>query len=219
MKVYKYTLEFMEEVFFSSQEIDTLFMTKPLIGNYALIYAMGWCNARYNQTKVSYQEDFKKLNNEGIYITPAIINDPKYIIFTFNGLSDTYYHKMERALQNYPQMGRIKALSSGNKAEGLIFCKNDIKKISYIRLGKFMGKVKVTYEECSYKVIEDQKECYGLVNSVDLQEDFELISFRMINVHPVPLFKKLHGKGKMYQISTSEGVIYYPCSVVLGGIV
>ena len=218
MKVYKYTLEFMEEVYFSSQEIDTFFSTKPLIGNYALAYAMNWCRAKYNQNYVSYEEDFKILNYRGLYITPANIINPKYNIFTFNGLSHGYYHKMERALWNYPQMGKIKALSVGNKGEGLIFSKEEIRKISYIRLGKFMGKVKVTYEECSFNIIEDEKECFGLINSLDLDKEFEVVNFDLINVHPVSLFKNLRGKGKLYEINTKEGKIFYPCNMVLGGV-
>ncbi|KEI17805.1 hypothetical protein Z959_06060 [Clostridium novyi B str. ATCC 27606] len=217
MEIYRYTLEFMEEVFFSSQEVDILFSTKPYIGNYALAYAMGWCKSKYNQNYISYEEDFKLLNKEGIYITPAYVDDPKYTIFTFNALSDSYYHKMERAKANYPQMGKIKALSSGNKAEGLIFSKDELKKVSYIRLGKFMGKVKVTYEECNFEIINDLKECYGLINSLDLSESFDAKSFELINMQPLSLFKNLKGKGEMYSIRTSHGEIFYPSKINFGG--
>lgn len=217
MEIYKYTLEFMEEVFFSSQEIDILFSTKPFIGNYALAYAMGWCKAKYNQNYISYEEDFKVVNEKGLYITPGYIKQPMYNIFTFNALSHEYYHKMERAQVNYPQMGKIKALSVGNKAEGLIFSENELKKVSYIRLGKFMGKVKVSYEKCSFNVVEDYKNCYGLVNSLDLSEEFDIKGFDLINIHPVSLFKNLTGKGKMYHIKTNGNEIFYPCQVKFGG--
>jgi CRISPR-associated protein Csc1 len=217
MQIYKYTLEFMEEVFFSSQEIDTLFSTKPFIGNYALTYAMGWCKSKYNQNYISYEEDFQLVNNSGLYITPAYIKEPKYSIFTFNALSDQYYHKMERALANYPQVGKIKVLSVGNKAEGLIFSENELKKISYIRLGKFLGKVKVSYEKCNFNITKADKQCYGLVNSVDLSEEFNVKGFDLINMHPVSLLKNLRGEGEMYQIKTNEGEVFYPCHVKLGG--
>ncbi|MCT4509901.1 MAG: type I-D CRISPR-associated protein Cas5/Csc1 [Tepidibacter sp.] len=217
MEIYKYTLEFKEEVYFSSQEIDIFFSTKPIIGNYALAYAMNWCNSKYNQNYVSYEDDFKMVNHKGLYIIPAIIKNPKYNIFTFNGLSHSYYHKMQRAQSNYPQMGKIKALSTGNIAEGFIFAKGEFRKLSYIRLGKFMGKVKVIYEKCDYKVIEEEKECYGLVNSLDLHDDFEIKNFDLINVHPVSLFKNLKGRGKMYEIKTKEGTVFYPCNIVFGG--
>ncbi|KGM92897.1 type I-D CRISPR-associated protein Cas5/Csc1 (plasmid) [Clostridium botulinum] len=217
MEIYRYTLEFMEEVFFSSQEVDILFSTKPYIGNYALAYAMGWCKSKYNQNYISYEEDFKLLNDKGLYITPAYINNPKYTIFTFNALSHSYYHKMERAKVNYPQMGKIKALSSGNKAEGLIFSRDELNKISYIRLGKFMGKVKVTYEKCKFDTINDLKECYGVINSLDLSESFDVKSFELINMQPVSLLKKLKGIGEMYSIKTSCGEIFYPSKVNFGG--
>lgn len=217
MEIYKYTLEFMEEVFFSSQEIDILFSTKPFIGNYALSYAMGWCKSKYNQNYISYEEDFKLVNDKGLYITPAHIKEPKYNIFTFNALSHGYYHKMERAQFNYPQMGKIKALSVDNKAEGLIFSKDEFKKISYIRLGKFLGKVKISYEKCDFTIVKENKECYGLINSVDLSEDFNVKGFDLINMHPVSLFKNLKGEGNMYKIKTNEGEIFYPCHVNFGG--
>ncbi|MBW9152362.1 type I-D CRISPR-associated protein Cas5/Csc1 [Clostridium estertheticum] len=217
MEIYKYTLEFMEEVFFSSQEIDTLFSTKPFIGNYALTYAMGWCNSKYDQNYISYEEDFKLVNSKGLYITPAYIKEPRYSLFTFNALSDRYYHKMERALANYPQVGKIKALSVGNKAEGLLFSEDELKKVSYIRLGKFLGKVKVSYEKCSFDVTRADKQCYGLVNTVDLSEDFKAKGFDLINMHPVSLLKNLRGEGEMYHIKTEQGEIYYPCHVKLGG--
>ncbi|WP_029452497.1 type I-D CRISPR-associated protein Cas5/Csc1 [Clostridium algidicarnis] len=217
MQIYKYTLEFMEEVFFSSQEIDTLFSTKPFIGNYALSYAMGWCRSKYNQNYISYEEDFKVVNDNGLYITPAYIKEPKYNISTFNALSDKYYHKMERALVNYPQVGKIKVLSSSNKAEGLIFSKWELKKVSYIRLGKFLGKVKVSYERCDFDIEKSDKKCYGLINTVDLSEDFKIKGFELINMQPVSLFKNLRGEGKMYKIKTKEGEIFYPCEVKLGG--
>lgn len=217
MQIYKYTLEFMEEVFFSSQEIDTLFATKPFIGNYALAYALGWCKSKYNQNYISYEEDFKLVNSNGLYITPAYIKEPKYSIFTFNALSDRYYHKMERALVNYPQVGKIKALSVGNKAEGLLFSKDEFRRISYIRLGKFLGKAKVSYEKCDFDTEKGFNQCYGLVNSVDLSNEFNVKGFDLINMHPVSLFKNLRGQGKMYKIKTDEGEIFYPCQVKFGG--
>lgn len=217
MEIYKYTLEFMEEVFFSSQEVDILFSTKPYIGNYALAYAMGWCKSKYNQNYISYEEDFKLLNQKGLYITPAHINNPKYTICAFNALSHSYYHKMERALTNYPQMGKIKALSSGNKAEGLIFSRDELNKVSYIRLGKFMGKVKVRYEKCKFDTINDLKECYGVINSLDLSESFDAKSFELINMQPVSLLKNLKGTGEMYSIKTSHGEIFYPSRISFGG--
>lgn len=217
MQIYKYTLEFMEEVFFSSQEIDTLFSTKPFIGNYALSYAMGWCRSKYNQNYISYEEDFKIVNDNGLYITPAYIKEPKYNISTFNALSDKYYHKMERALVNYPQVGKIKMLSSGNKAEGLIFSKEELNKVSYIRLGKFLGKVKVSYERCDFEIQKLDKKCYGLINTVDLSDNFKIKGFELINMQPVSLFKNLRGEGNMYKIKTKQGEIFYPCEVKLGG--
>ena len=219
MKIYKYKLEFMEEIYFASKELGILYETNPVIGNYALSYAMKFCQAKYNQTSISYKEDFNMISENGIYITPAYIDTPKYITSTFNALSDKYNHKMDRAKLNYPQMGKIKALASGNIATGFIFCENDFVKQSYIRLGKFMGKAKVTYTQCSFNVIEDyKKECFGYINVVDLLEKFNVMSFEMLNMHPVPLMKKVRGQGELYEIKSNSEIYYYPVDLKLGGI-
>ncbi|MGL5149820.1 MAG: type I-D CRISPR-associated protein Cas5/Csc1, partial [Clostridium sp.] len=88
---------------------------------------------------------------------------------------------------------------------------------SYIRLGKFMGKVKVSYEKCNYEIVEKEEKCFGYINSVDLSEEVKIKSFELINIHPVPLFKNLKVKGELYKINTGDGVIYYPVNVKLGG--
>lgn len=217
MKIYKYKLEFLEEVYFSSKEINTFFTTNPVIGNYALAYALSWCKAKYNQTDISYKSDFEDINSKGLYITPALIKKCKYNIFTFNALSDGYYNKMDRAQFNFPQKGEIKALASGNIGEGFIFSKDELKKVSYIRLGKFMGKVKVSYKECNFEVVEEEKECFGYVNAVDLNDEFKANSFELINMHPVPLLKKLKGIGKLYKIMDDGNVTYYPAKIKFGG--
>lgn len=217
MEIHKYSIYFMEEVYFSTQEINTFFITKPIIGNYAMNYALGWCKSLYDQTEITYKEDFEKVNDEGLYVTPAIIKNPKYTMFTFNALSDGYYNKMERALSNYPQKGEIKALSVGNIGEGFIFSEKPLKKINYLRLGKFMGKAKVIYEKCEFEVLNGEYKCFGYVNSVDLSEEFDVKSFELINMHPVPVFKDLTGCGEVYKINTKDGIVYYPTKVRLGG--
>ena len=218
MNIYKYSLELKEEVFFASKEINTLFSTSPAIGNYALVYALGFCKSKYNQTKITYQEDFKKVNDMGLYITPAFIKEPKYSIFTFNALSDSYNNVMERAQFNYPQKGEIKALSVGTFGEGFIFSKEPMNKIYYLRIGKFMGKAKLTCEKCSYDIVNEEHESFGYVNSADISEEFNMKSFELLNMQPVPLFKHLKGTGEFYKIQTSDGIVYYPTDLSLGGL-
>ena len=218
MNVYKYSLELKEEVFFASKEINTLFSTSPAIGNYALVYALGFCKSRYNQTEISYEEDFKKVNDKGLYITPAFIKEPKYSIFTFNALSDTYNNKMDRAQFNYPQKGEIKALSIGTIGEGFIFSKETINKSYYVRLGKFMGKAKLICEKCSYEIVNEEQESFGYINAVDINDDFGIKSFELLNIQPVPLFKNLKGIGELYKIKTNSGIVYYPTNLKLGGL-
>ena len=41
MVIYRLELTLLEKVFFASREIDELFQTEPVLGNYALTYALG----------------------------------------------------------------------------------------------------------------------------------------------------------------------------------
>ena len=62
-----------EPVFFASREIDRLYLTEALIGNYALVYALGLINSPYHteRNRPQYAEDLRTLIKQGIYITPA----------------------------------------------------------------------------------------------------------------------------------------------------
>jgi CRISPR-associated protein Csc1 len=98
--VYRFELFLWEHTFFSSREIDAFFHTEPLIGNYALAYALGLAQSPYHvgvDTKsgkqpVSYKRDLSPLNDRGIYVTPAtIVGEPKFALTQFNAQTDTYW--------------------------------------------------------------------------------------------------------------------------------
>ena len=45
--IYRCDLTLLEPTFFSSREISNYYQTAPLIGNYALAYALGLCHSPY----------------------------------------------------------------------------------------------------------------------------------------------------------------------------
>lgn len=98
MLVYQCELTLLENTFFSSREINDLYLTEPLIGNYALAYALGLAQAPYRNTgKIYYYEHLSRLNEQEVYITPATIPDgqePKFSFSQFNSVPDGYWYAM-----------------------------------------------------------------------------------------------------------------------------
>ena len=49
MHIYRCKFELMENLFFASREVNNFFQTEPVIGNYALAYALGLCACKLSQ--------------------------------------------------------------------------------------------------------------------------------------------------------------------------
>ncbi|MEA5574896.1 type I-D CRISPR-associated protein Cas5/Csc1 [Anabaena sp. UHCC 0451] len=98
MLVYRCQLTLWENTFFSSREINDLYLTEPLIGNYALAYALGLAQSPYkNRGEIYYYEHLSQLNEKEIYITPATIpegEEPKFSFSQFNSIPDGYWYAM-----------------------------------------------------------------------------------------------------------------------------
>lgn len=93
MNIYRCTLTLMEATFFSSREVSTLYQTEPLFGNYALAYALKFCQSGYfNDGSISYGRDLGQVNERGIYLTPATFSQsPRFLLRTFNAQTDGYW--------------------------------------------------------------------------------------------------------------------------------
>ncbi|GAB4156028.1 MAG: hypothetical protein Fur0021_23950 [Candidatus Promineifilaceae bacterium] len=94
--IYRCRLTLLEPAFFSSQEISNYFQTAPLIGNYALAYALGLCHTPYfNDGAIHYRRHLEPLNEQGIYVTPATLAEsPRFTLAQFNAQPDAYWYAM-----------------------------------------------------------------------------------------------------------------------------
>ncbi len=92
--IYRCEITFWEHTFFASREISAFYQTEPLIGNYALAYALGLCAAPYHSdATVRYKLDLLPLNERGIYVTPGtILGEPRFVLSQFNAQTDTYWY-------------------------------------------------------------------------------------------------------------------------------
>ena len=69
MHIYRCEFELMENLFFASREVNNFFQTEPVIGNYALAYALGLCHSSYhNDGDITYATDLERLNEASIYV-------------------------------------------------------------------------------------------------------------------------------------------------------
>ena len=96
MHVYCFELTFMEATFFSSREVSATYQTEPLVGNIALAYAFGFCQAPYfNDGTIYYKAHLGGLNERGLYVTPATVQgEPRFTIGQFNAQADAYWYAM-----------------------------------------------------------------------------------------------------------------------------
>src|SRR6266571_5688797 len=138
MHIYPASLILWEHTFFASREIDPLYASEPLIGNYALTYALGLCNAPYRWNGgPRYKEDLMLLNQQGLYITPASFSSLRMVLTRFNGQTDSYYFRFApnvitttrdksekvKAIK-FPKSGRIRMLGLGSRARFYLLDQN-----------------------------------------------------------------------------------------------
>jgi len=94
VEIYRASLTLMEHVYFASREVGILYETEPLIGNYALTYALGLCNAPYHwDGPPRYKTDLSPLNERDLYLTPGtfLAEALHYPFSQFHAQPGSYY--------------------------------------------------------------------------------------------------------------------------------
>ena len=221
MYIYRCEFQLMENLFFASREVNNFFQTEAVIGNYALAYALGLCHAGYhNDTEITYAQDLQKLNEVGIYVTPGTLTEkPRFTVERFNALSDSYWYQMEQNAisvnrerifnprlrarpTNFPQIGRLKLLSIGNKGVFYLTSRNEFRVPRYIRLGKFMSKAKISAYKQRYRQTHAEDVNYrDYLNPNDLPSDTQIGMFDLLNIRPTPLIRQAQLSGDFYELA------------------
>jgi len=217
-----------EPIFFASRELSDTYYTEGTIGNYALAYALSWAKSPYRLTgkdthRPRYLEDLTPLQRE-CYILPAwsVNEQVSYRFERFNGLSDAYWYAMTNNRvataredlflvrsgkkpnsfrpSNFPQTGRLRMIERNNRFQTLVF--GDRPLPEYIRVGKFMSKVRVDILQ-EWQIIPQPMghySCNTYLNAADIPGTLELIAFDVISISPVSLLKNLRFYGEAWQI-------------------
>ncbi len=224
MFVYRLELTLWEKVFFASREIDELFQTEPVLGNYALAYALGLVASPYRlserEDRPYYREDLSTLNERGVYITPGSpLGTPALEVERFNGMVESYWYKMANnavvadlavrldnaraPVTNFPQKGRLRVLSRGNRFFCYVFARDALTLPRYIRLGKFLGK---TWVEVAKEWRDPPTNLFrgervaSFLNPLDLSPETEIGYHDLFNLPPVPLIRNAQLSGRMYDL-------------------
>jgi CRISPR-associated protein Csc1 len=205
--IYRADLTLMEHTYFASREVGTLYQSEPLIGNYALTYAMALCAAPYNW--------------DG---PPRYKQDLGYVFSRFNAQTDSYFFRFDQnaistnpdkkaKAMNFPQSGKLRMLGLGSQATCYVLSEQDItmRLPSYIRLGKFNSKARLQWEQLSVVSEypeESERSIDFLLNAVDLPPSYvkNLRSLSVYNIYPAPLLSRCRllapfwqGRGKDQQ--------------------
>ena len=235
--IYQLNITLHEATFFASHELGELYFTEPVIGNYALSYAMGWINSPYNRYHVGYAEDFPILNQKEVYITPAWpTNKPTYRIERFNCQSESFKSGMTNnavveasgrqhlvpkgsryqnlntgktviTANNRPQTGVIKMLRPENHFQCHVISYHDVGIPNYIRLGKFMSKARIETDKIVVNDCKSMRASYPMINPLDLDKAGKIYFGDLVNIHPSPLIANADIECKWWLDDTGTPVV------------
>lgn len=218
-----------EPVFFASREIDRLYITEALIGNYALAFALGLATSPYRTARhrPQYAEDLQAALADGAYVTPAHpVSAVRFHVERFNVQTETYWStytngailydptecgktKPKPYANNRPQQGSLKMLARGMKFRFFAFGISPEGIPPYVRLGKFFGKAHLDCREVRaalHPPDETPTLLTGYYNPLDWPEDGRVERCNVVNIHPVPVVQAVTYHGATYHLDKDTQV-------------
>jgi CRISPR-associated protein Csc1 len=236
--IYQADLTLMEHTYFASREIGALYESEPLIGNYALTYALGLCAAPYDWNgPPRYKQDLGPLNEQGLYVTPATFLPGKlhFAFSQFNGQSDSYYFRFDQnaiatnpakkaRAANFPQNGKIRMLGVESQAQFYLLSLDGEPPLlpGYIRLGKFNSKARVEWKQLDLvreQPQEAERNIDFFLNAADLPPASvsSLRDFSIYTIYPAPLLSRCRLSGLFWQARTADGrQVFLPAGMRYG---
>ena len=209
MHIARCRLTLHDTLFYATREMGTLYETERYIHNYALSYALfndsiirvPYFCASY---KPNYAGDLGKLNEAGIYVTPARPLIWDYVLATWKMAQVTYYRKPERfGGKNYPvNIGRAKELGPGSTFEFFVLSQKPVSLPRWIRLGKWMSKAEVANLSTQISKVHSADKPFIAacpLNPLDIPS--QASAFDLISMPPVSLINNARLVGAYYEVS------------------
>jgi len=214
--LYKCILTTEEPLFFASKEVSRSFITVPYIGNYALAYAIGAVEQRYQgSSSPRYREDLS--GNGNAYVFPAKFADFKWHTESFNCVGEGYFLQMGQNIVidaqkyfeevrgrrrppvfNSPQMGMFKMIASESVAVFYILSKTrDLFIPRYIRVGKLMSKCRLEcFPVSDFKIKTGDFFVEHPLNPADLSREYFIKGYSTVSMKPIPLIEAVRMNGR-----------------------
>ncbi|MBC7123186.1 type I-D CRISPR-associated protein Cas5/Csc1 [Thermotoga caldifontis] len=217
MYLYRCVLTTHEELFFASKEVSSMFVTVPFIGNYALAYALGFAQQSYvGFDTPRYQKD---LSGVKAYVFPAKFVKYNWTTTSFNSIGEGFFLSMEENVvvdatvlrehagkkprpRNSPQLGQFKMVAPESVAIFYVLTPEKIAFPKFIRLGKLMSKCELSVELLEAKEREGEFVCQHPINPIDLPSSYDLLSYEVISMKPVPLIENVKMRGRYLEVRT-----------------
>ncbi len=198
-------LELHDYLFYASREMGRLYETEKYLHNYGLTYALGLVKAPYtNLSQVPrYQEDLSKMNEQGIYVTPAQPLRYTFSFSTFKMANVNYYNLTPQMSKNQVVFGRSKELAPESTFEFFVLSEHPVQLPRWIRLGKWMAKARVTAKPPV--TIQSKQGAFhadGALNPLDLTQRPE--NCNIIAMAPASLITNVYSSGAFYEFEYVE---------------
>jgi len=198
-------LKLHDYLFYASREMGRLYETEKYLHNYGLTYALGLVKAPYsNLTQVPrYSEDLNKVNDQGIYVTPAYPLRYSFAFSTFKMANVNYYNFTPQISSNQVVFGRAKELAPESTFEFFVLSENEVTLPRWIRLGKWMAKARVEFKAGgSVRNKQGSYRAHGALNPLDL----ELLphNCNIIAMAPASLITNVYCTGSYYEFDYNE---------------
>ena len=203
MHIYRLYLTLQDPVYFASRELGRLYATERYLHNYALTYALGLTQSSYHDAEhvPHYQEDLEPLNQKSIYVMPARPVNSTYVTHTYKWANLHSHVEMKQISKNVPTYGRIRELAPESIFEAFLIATEPIKLPNWIRLGKWMSKVKVTIEELpKFRQSEGDFTFTYPLNPLDVMFTHQVLSYDTVNMPPVSLIRNVRLRGQYYEL-------------------
>jgi CRISPR-associated protein Csc1 len=192
-------------LFYATREMGRLYETETYLHNYGLTYALGLVKSPFaNLSQVPrYREDLAAMNEQGVYVTPAHPLHYSFAFHTFKMANVDYYNFTPQVSSNQVVFGRAKELAPESTFEFSVLSEKEIALPSWIRLGKWMAKARVTIvNRKQAQIKEGPYRVMGVLNPLDLAAVPSHCN--VIAMAPASLLTHVYHTGQYYTISASE---------------
>lgn len=206
MLITAYRLTLHDFLFYASREMGRLYETEKYLHNYGLTYALGLAKASFaNLAQVpGYQADLERVNEQGVYVTPAYPLRYTFAFHTFKMANVNYYSYTPQISSNQVLFGRAKELAPESCFTFFVLSEQEVNLPSWIRLGKWMAKARVellTREQAQIK--QGTYRATGALNPLDVAEMPGACN--IVAMAPASLITNAHYTGWYYEISAPSG--------------